>query len=113
MNSHKMVKDFWSESNRDAKWPAWGKGYVMQFDSHLLENASFLRLKNLQVGYRLPKRWLDWTGGVLSSVRFTYTGRNLLTFTKYDGIDPEVNSNLTYGKVGNTKQHLGGIEITF
>ena len=46
-------------------------------------------------------------------MRFTYTGRNLLTFTKYDGIDPEVNSNLTYGRVGNTKQHLGGIEITF
>ena len=113
MNTHKMVADFWTESNTDAKWPAWGKGYVMQFDSHLLENASFLRLKNLQVGYRLPKRWLDWTGGVLSGVRITYTGRNLLTFTKYDGIDPEVNSNLTYGKVGNTKQHLGGIEITF
>ena len=113
MTTHKMVADFWTPENPNAKWPAWGKGYVMQFDSHLLEDASFLRLKNLQVGYSLPKRWLDWTGGVLSRVRITYTGRNLLTFTKYDGIDPEVNSNLTYGKVGNTKQHLGGIEITF
>ncbi len=112
MNTHKMVADFWTPQNTDAKWPDW-QNYMMQFDSHLLEDASFLRLKNLQVGYSLPKRWLDWTHGVLSGVRITYTGRNLLTFTKYSGIDPEVNSNLSYGKVGNTKQHLGGIEITF
>ena len=84
----------------------------MQFDSHLLENASFLRLKNLQVGYSLPKAILGWQN-VVKDFKITFTGRNLLTATKYTGIDPEINSNLSYGVGGNSKQFLGGIEITF
>ena len=84
----------------------------MQFDDHLLSNASFLRLKNLQIGYSLPKAVLGWQD-VVKSLKLTLTGRNLLTVTKYPGIDPEINSNLAYGVAGNSKQFLGGIEITF
>ncbi len=113
MNTNKMVSDFWTPSTPNAKYPDWSKGQVMQFDSHLLEDASFLRLKNLQVGYSLPKKALNWTNGVLKGVKITFTGRNLLTATKYTGIDPEINSNLTYGVAGNSKQYLGGLEITF
>ncbi len=113
MNTHKMVSDFWTPDNTDAAWPDWSQGYVMQFDTHLLENASFLRLKNLQIGYSLPERLLNWSNGVLKGVKVTVTGRNLLTFTKYSGIDPEINSNLTYGMTGNSRQVLGGLEITF
>lgn len=112
-NVHKAASDFWTPSNTDAKYPDWSKGVQMQFDSHLLEDASFLRLKNLQVAYSLPSNWLNWTDGVIKDFRITLTGRNLLTFTKYSGIDPEVDSNLTYGIAGNSKQVLGGIEITF
>ena len=43
----------------------------------------------------------------------TFTGRNLLTFTKYSGMDPEVDKNLTAGIPGNTLQVLGGIELKF
>ncbi len=113
MNTHKSVSDYWTPENTDAEWPDWTQGYQMQFDSHLLENASFLRLKNLQVGYNLPKKWLGWSNNVLKGIKLTFTGRNLLTFTKYSGIDPEINSNLSYGVAGNSKQYLGGIEITF
>lgn len=113
MNTHKSVSDFWTPDNTDAKYPDWSKGTTMQFDTHLLENASFMRLKNLQVAYSLPERILAWSNGVLKGVKITFTGRNLLTFTKYSGIDPEINSNLTYGVAGNSKQFLGGLEITF
>lgn len=113
MNTHKSVSDYWTPENKDAEWPDWSQGYTMNFDTHLLENASFLRLKNLQVGYNLPKKWLNWTNNVLKGVKITFTGRNLLTFTKYSGIDPEINSNLSYGVAGNSKQYLGGLEITF
>ena len=84
----------------------------MNFDDHLLENASFLRLKNLQIGYQLPKSVLAWQNA-LNGVKFTATARNLFTITNYSGIDPEVDSNLTYGKIGNSKQFLFGIELTF
>lgn len=112
MNTFAAVSDYWTPAHTNAAWPDWSKGYAMQFDTHLLENASFLRLKNLQVGYTLPKKWLQGQN-VISGLKITLTGRNLLTATNYTGVDPEVNSNLTYGKVGNSKQFLGGIEISF
>lgn len=111
-NQRGDVRDFWTSENKNAKYPDWSQGYTLQFDTHLLENASFLRLKNLQVGYDLPKQWLSFQN-VVSNIKFTLTGRNLITITSYDGIDPEVNSNLTYGKTGNTKQYLFGVEVTF
>jgi hypothetical protein len=84
----------------------------MQFDTHLLENASFMRLKNLQIGYNFPKSLLGFQN-VVKGLKITLTGRNLFTITDYEGIDPEVNSNLTLGKIGNSKQYLIGAEITF
>jgi len=113
MNTHKAMNDFWTPDNTDAEYPDWSSGAVMQFDSHLLENASFLRLKNLLVGYSLPEKALAWSNNVLKGVKVTFTGRNLLTFTNYSGIDPEINSNLTYGVGGNSKQYLVGLELTF
>ena len=111
-NTYRGVSDFWTPENPNAKWPDWSKGYVMQFDTHLFEDASFLRLKNLQVGISLPNRWLE-SQKVFDRVKFTFTGRNLLTFTKFTGIDPEVDSNLSMGIVGNSKQFLFGIELGF
>ena len=111
-NQHKMVNDFWRADNTNAKFPDWSKGWGMQFDSHLLENASFMRLKSLQIGYQLPKSLLTWQN-VIEGLKFTFTGRNLFTITKYTGIDPEVDGNLTYGKLGNTKQVLFGVEVAF
>ena len=111
-NQSKDVTDFWTPTHTDAKYPNWADGYTMQFDSHLLQDASFLRLKSLIVSYTLPASWLGWQKAV-KGVTLSFTGRNLLTFTKYEGIDPEVNSNLTLGLPGNSKQFLGGIQIQF
>lgn len=111
-NQNKEVSDFWTPTHTNAKFPDWSSGAQMQFDSHLLENASFLRLKNLQVAYAFPKKILD-RQNVLSSLKFTFTSRNLFTLTKYSGIDPEVDTNVTYGTVGNSKQFLFGVELTF
>lgn len=111
-NTHKSVNDYWTPSNTDAQYPDWTKGYTMKFDTHLYENADFLRLKSLQAGVALPKKWVD-AQNIISNARLTFTGRNLLTFTKYTGVDPEVGSNLSYGRPGNTKQYLFGLEITF
>jgi TonB-linked SusC/RagA family outer membrane protein len=52
-----------------------------------LEEADFIRLRNLNFGYSLPKSVLNETG--LGKVRFYLSGVNLLTFTKYNGSDPE------------------------
>lgn len=111
-NQNKIVSDFWTPYHTDARFPDWSKGYTRQFDSSLLQDASFLRLKTLVLGYSLPKQMLK-NQKLFKSVSVTLTGRNLLTFTKYEGLDPEVDSNLTLGVPGNTLQVLGGLELKF
>lgn len=111
-NQSKAVTDFWTPYNTNAKYPNWADGHLMQFDTHLLENASFLRLKNLTIGYALSQKALG-SQKVVKGVQFAVTGRNLWTVTNYTGMDPEVDSNLTLGLPGNTLQVLGSVEIKF
>jgi hypothetical protein len=84
----------------------------MQFDTHLLENASFMRLKNLTISYSLPKSWLEKTGFV-EGAKVYFVGRNLLTVTDYQGYDPEVDSNVQLSNYPNTKQFSFGVELAF
>lgn len=112
VNNIRDVADYWTPQNPNAKYPDWTQGYTMQFDTHLIEDASFMRLKSLQVGVSLPNKWLE-AQKLFDSVRLTFTGRNLLTFTNYGGVDPEIDENLTMGIPGTTKQYLVGLELNF
>jgi TonB-dependent starch-binding outer membrane protein SusC len=58
--------------------------------SRLIEDASYLRLKNLSLGYSIPKRYTDKV--LLGNVRLYFNATNLLTWTKYTGSDPEVST---------------------
>jgi len=75
-----------------------------------LNNTSFLRLKNLQVGYTLPKQLIEKVH--LSNLRVFFTGENLLTFTNYIGIDPESGGRLTNNYPAARQLSLG-INLTF
>ena len=81
-------------------------------DDRLIEDASFVRLKFLQLSYTLPKKWLDATKFVKGAKIF-FVGRNLLTFTKYGGYDPEVDSSVNLGNYPNTRQYSIGAQFTF
>ena len=58
-----------------------------------VKDGSYLRLKNVTLGYTLPERWT--TKIFVSKVRFYVSAANLFTFTKYDGFDPEISSGGT------------------
>ena len=60
-------------------------------NSYFLQSASYFRLKNLTFGYTLPKSVTDKVK--MSKVRVYFSGDNLLTFTKYYGLDPERNDD--------------------
>ncbi|MFD2967004.1 SusC/RagA family TonB-linked outer membrane protein [Sphingobacterium bambusae] len=109
-NQSRDVLDYWKEPGDVARFPKYGQ--INQFDSGLIEDASFLRLKTLTISYQLPKRILD-RSKFFTGARIFYTGRNLFTATKYLGPDPEVDSNLTLGVNPNTKQSMFGLEIQF
>jgi len=66
-------------------------------NSSYVEDGSYFRLRNLTIGYTLPKSTLESVG--VASLRFYFTGTNLFTLTKYEGFDPEVIpiDNLTLG----------------
>ncbi|HXD79626.1 MAG TPA: SusC/RagA family TonB-linked outer membrane protein, partial [Puia sp.] len=56
--------------------------------SAYVEDGSYVKLKNLVIGYTLPARLLDWAR--LSKLRLYFSSQNILTVTKYKGLDPEI-----------------------
>ena len=87
-------------------------GEQVQFDTHLLEDASFLRMKNLIVQYSLPAKWMKATKGI-QNAKVYFVGRNLFTATKFTGYDPEPDTNLVKFNYPNTRQFVFGMELTF
>lgn len=81
-------------------------------DSRILQNASFLRLKNLTLSYSLPQQWMQTTR-FFDSVRIYATARNLFTATKYKGGDPEKDGNIALGFYPSTRQYMLGVEVSF
>ena len=75
-----------------------------------LYNASYIRLKNLQIGYTIPKKWFGSAGNILSQARIFVSGENLLTITKFPGPDPEIGTSVGYPTM---KQYAFGCNITF
>ncbi len=66
--------------------------------TRFLEDGSYLRLKNVQLGYNLPKKFT--TKMNIGSARLYVSGQNLLTFTKYTGLDPEIATSANAGGEG-------------
>jgi len=84
----------------------------MHQESHLIESATFVRLKFLQLSYSLPQSLLQRTH-FIKGAKVYFVGRNLLTITPYNGYDPEVDSNITLGSYPNTRQYSIGMQLTF
>ena len=110
-NFETVMKNIWTTPGQVTDIPRYGTPF--RFDTSAYSNAAFCRLKNISLSYNVPKKLLDKTK-VVSGARVYVTGRNLLTFTKFDGYDPEVGySNGTVGLYPNSRQIVGGIEIQF
>ena len=78
-------------TNTNAEWPSGANSNRYdggKVNTLTLQDASFLRLKNVQLNYDVP---MD-NSNVFNSLRLFITGQNLLTFTDYIGFDPEANS---------------------
>ncbi|SFF03241.1 SusC/RagA family TonB-linked outer membrane protein [Thermoflexibacter ruber] len=93
----------WTPNNTNTNMPraVWGDPNNNRRNSdHWIEDGSYLRLKNVVLGYTLPKSLIEKTK-VFRNARLYVAAQNLLTFTKYSGLDPEVNtfsgSNISLG----------------
>jgi TonB-linked SusC/RagA family outer membrane protein len=86
--------------------------------SRHVEDASYLRLKNVNLGFTVPKSFSSKIG--ISSARIYVASQNLLTFTKYTGLDPEVSvspsetvQGVDQGVMPQPRVFMGGINLTF
>ncbi|MBQ3130454.1 MAG: TonB-dependent receptor [Bacteroidaceae bacterium] len=102
--------NIWTKPGDITDIPKYGE--QVQFDTHLLEDASFLRMKNLIVQYSFPEKWMKATKGIQNAKVF-FVGRNLFTATKFSGYDPEPDINLVKFNYPNTRQFVFGMELTF
>lgn len=93
--------------------PLWGTGKNQQVQTRYLQNAAYLRLKNLQLGYSLPSSLVQKAG--MSKVRLFVSGQNLLTITKMTTLfDPETIGGNSRGNVYPlTKVYSFGLNVTF
>lgn len=105
----------WSSTNPSNEYASGYQGGRLPVSDRFVEDGSYIRLKNITLGYRLPP-----VKGI-SNVRVYVSGNNLFTITKYSGYDPEVNSfggsntligidNLVYPM---SRSFLAGLQITF
>ncbi len=99
VNQYASYTDRWSPENQtNRNYRAGGQGPIGRFSTRMLEDGSYLRLKTLSFGYNVPAKLLkplDMTG-----LRITVAAQNLITWTNYSGLDPEVsvrNTILTPG----------------
>jgi hypothetical protein len=85
--------DAWTPENPNASLPIVGAentpaaNNVRTASTFFLKDGSFLRLKNIQIGYSIPQSTLSKAG--ISSLRIYFAADNLVTFSKFPGLDPE------------------------
>lgn len=109
-NQSRRLLDRWKQPGDITDIPR--HGVYPEFDSHLLEDASFLRLKNVMLSYTFPAELLRKTR-FLSGARIYFQAQNLLTFTKFSGLDPEGVSNMYQAQYPMSRQFTFGLELTF
>ena len=108
--SKRLLYDRWKKPGDVTDIPR--HGVTPQMDSRFLENASFLRLKNVMLNYTLPQRWLKKTN-FFNTARVYVQGQNLLTFTDFTGLDPESSSNVYKAQYPMSRQFTFGLEVSF
>jgi hypothetical protein len=115
------VKDSWTPTNTGATTPIFESASNFstntQSNSFYVESGSYMRLQNLTLGYTLPNNLLDRIK--MTKVRVYISANNLLTVTKYSGLDPSVggaadtNFGIDVGNYPITRSYTAGINIGF
>jgi len=113
----------WTPTNTNTDVPKAAVGRTRRVSTRWVKDGSFVRMKNLAIGYNFPKPVLEKLK--ISKLRIYASAQNILTFTKYKGYDPEVNyssdgntdSNrnlgLDYGSYPNAKSYTIGLNLGF
>ena len=109
--SAKML-NVWTTDNVEGTIPnPRGNSNNFAASSRFVESGTYLRLKNIQLGYTIPKEFVSRVG--ISKLRVYAQMSNLFTITPYSGYDPEVNGGVDYGNYPQSRTFLLGLNMTF
>jgi TonB-linked SusC/RagA family outer membrane protein len=122
-NNGAQTKDRWTPTNTDTDMPraiAGDPNGNLRVSDRFVEKGSYLRLKNIQIGYTVPNLPVLTNLG-FSKLRVYVSSLNLLTFTKYSGFDPEIapsNQNnlsrgIDFGNYPQAKSFIMGLQVGF
>ncbi len=119
LNASATLLDRYSQTNPDGKIPRATNAPVSQVADRYIEDGSYVKLKNLSLGYSFSNNLLRKAG--IKQLRLYVTAQNLFVITHYTGLDPEVNffdsdntkQGIDYGAYPSTKAFLGGLNISF
>ena len=104
--------DYYELENRNGTIPnPLGSPTNTENSTRFIEDGSYLRLKNLQIGYTFPKKITEKF--YCSRLRLYATASNLFTITGYKGYDPEVGSGVDYGNYPQSRTFTFGLNATF
>lgn len=106
-------KNWWTPTNPTNEWIV-NKDLANKMGSGTLidyEKTDFIRVKDISLSYDLPKGLTSKLG--LSRVRCYITGRNLMTFTKWRGLDPELSSSGSQREIPMQKEYVFGLSLGF
>lgn len=108
-----VVRNAWTETNPSTTVPRiTNVPLSSELDSRYIEDASYLRLKTVTLGYVIGKGSPVFRNLPLS-VRFFATAQNLLTLTRYKGYDPEVSKGIDLGTFPMPRTFTSGVSFTF
>jgi len=108
-----IKKDWWTPDNPSTTWYM-NKKMANEMAGHgatLYESTNFIRLKDVSLAYDLPKNAISKIG--LSNVKVYVSGRNLLTFTKWSGLDPELVDQSAQRNIPMQKELIFGLTFGF
>ncbi len=106
------MRNVWTATSTDGTIPnPAGSSRNMEASSRFVEDGSYLRLKNIQLGYTIPSRFTQKFH--VSSWRFYVSANNLLTLTRYSGYDPEVSGGVDWGNYPQSRTLLFGTSLNF
>jgi hypothetical protein len=128
-NSYADILDRWTPTNTDTNIPKVSlddRNGNRRSSTRFLYDGSYMRIRNISVGYNL-KSVIKWGG--ISDMRVYFTVQNAFTFTKYPGLDPEIQANandtrglgissdlavgIDWGTVPAPRTYVAGIKIDF
>ena len=116
-NQSTRVLDRWRTPGQITDVPK--AGFYIEPSSHVIEDGSYLRVKDVTLSYNFTGRFLQKLG--ISRLQPYFTAQNLLTWTAYSGMDPEVNQwgnsgtvqGIDWGTYPHSRMYVFGLNLEF